>query len=229
TLAIHATTVDGARGTIAGNGALTLNAQSVTLDGGQTTAGNLTIDATTLSNRSGQLLQTGTGAASIQATERLDNTGGRLATNGTDLALGTATLTNTDGRIEHAGTGALAITATTVDGARGTIASNGTLALHAQAATLDSGQTTAANLQVDTARLSNRSGQLLQTGSGAASVRATNRLDNTGGTLASNGDTTIAAGDLVNQGGTLQAAGASALTVNASGQVDNSAQGKIGA
>ncbi|MHA6848912.1 hypothetical protein, partial [Ralstonia syzygii] len=33
----------------------------------------------------------------------------------------------------------------------------------------------------------------------------------------------------MNQGGTLQAAGASALTVNASGQVDNSAQGKIGA
>ncbi|WP_390623124.1 hypothetical protein ACEQUB_p00006 (plasmid) [Ralstonia syzygii] len=229
TLAIHATTVDGARGTIAGNGALTLNAQSVTLDGGQTTAGNLTIDATTLSNRSGQLLQTGTGAASIQATERLDNTGGRLATNGTDLALGTATLTNTDGRIEHAGTGALAITATTVDGARGTIASNGTLTLHAQTATLDGGQTTADRLQVDTATLSNRSGQLVQTGSGAASVRATTLLDNTGGTLAGNGDMAIAAGDLVNQGGTLQATGPFALAITATGQIDNSAQGKIGA
>ncbi|WP_241163376.1 filamentous hemagglutinin N-terminal domain-containing protein [Ralstonia solanacearum] len=229
TLAITATTVDGARGTITGNGALTLNAQSVTLDGGQTTAGNLTIDATTLSNRSGQLLQTGTGAASIQATQRIDNTGGRLATNGTDLTLGTATLTNTDGRIEHAGTGALAITATTVDGARGTIASNGTLGLHAQAATLDGGQTTANRLQVDTGVLSNRSGQLVQTGNGMASVGATTLLDNTGGTLAGNGDLAVTAGHLVNQGGTLQAAGASGLSITATGQVDNSAQGKIGA
>ncbi|WP_231654761.1 hemagglutinin repeat-containing protein [Ralstonia solanacearum] len=229
TLAIQATTVDGARGTITGNGALTLNAQSVTLDGGQTTAGNLTIDATTLSNRSGQLLQTGTGAASIQATQRIDNTGGRLATNGTDLTLGTATLTNTDGRIEHAGTGALAITATTVDGARGTIASNGTLALRAQSATLDGGQTTADRLQVDTGVLSNRSGQLVQTGNGMASVGATTLLDNTGGTLAGNGDLAVTAGRLVNQGGTLQAAGASGLSITATGQVDNSAQGKIGA
>ncbi len=229
TLAIHATTVDGARGTIAGNGALTMHAQSITLDGGQTTAGNLTIDATTLSNRSGQLVQTGTGAASVQATQRIDNTGGRLATNGTDLTLGTSTLTNVDGRIEHAGTGALAITATTVDGARGTIASNGTLMLGAQAATLDGGQTTADRLQVDTAVLSNRSGQLVQTGSGAASVRATTLLDNTGGTLAGNGDMAIAAGRLVNQGGTLQATGPSALAVTATGQIDNSAQGKIGA
>ncbi len=229
TLAIQATTVDGARGTITGNGALTLNAQSVTLDGGQTTAGNLTIDATTLSNRSGQLLQTGTGAASIQATQHIDNTGGRLATNGTDLTLGTATLTNTDGRIEHAGTGALAITVTTVDGARGTIGSNGTLALRAQAATLDGGQTTADRLQVDTGVLSNRSGQLVQTGNGTASVGATTLLDNTGGTLAGNGDLAVTAGRLVNQGGTLQAAGTSGLTITATGQVDNSAQGKIGA
>ncbi|MET2528007.1 hemagglutinin repeat-containing protein [Ralstonia pseudosolanacearum] len=229
TLAITGTTVDGARGTISGNGALTLNAQSVTLDGGQTTAGNLTIDAATLSNRSGQLLQTGTGAASVQATERFDNTGGRLATNGSDLTLGAATLTNVDGRIEHAGTGALAITATTLDGARGTIASNGTLALRAQTATLDGAQTTAERLQVDTAVLSNRSGQLVQTGGGAASVRATTLLDNTGGTLAGNGDLAIAAGRLVNQGGTLQAAGASGLAIAATGQIDNSAQGKIGA
>ncbi|ANH36054.1 adhesin (plasmid) [Ralstonia solanacearum] len=229
TLAITGTTVDGARGTISGNGALTLNAQSVTLDGGQTTAGNLTIDAATLSNRSGQLLQTGTGAASVQATERFDNTGGRLATNGSDLTLGAATLTNVDGRIEHAGTGALAITATTLDGARGTIASNGTLALGAQTATLDGAQTTAERLQVDTAVLSNRSGQLVQTGGGAASVRATTLLDNTGGTLAGNGDLAIAAGRLVNQGGTLQAAGASGLAIAATGQIDNSAQGKIGA
>ncbi|XAQ44640.1 hemagglutinin repeat-containing protein [Ralstonia solanacearum] len=229
TLAITGTTVDGARGTISGNGALTLNAQSVTLDGGQTTAGNLTIDAATLSNRSGQLLQTGTGAASVQATERFDNTGGRLATNGSDLTLGAATLTNVDGRIEHAGTGALAITATTLDGARGTIAGNGTLALRAQMATLDGAQTTAERLQVDTAVLSNRSGQLVQTGSGAASVRATTLLDNTGGTLAGNGDLAIAAGRLVNQGGTLQAAGASGLAIAATGQIDNSAQGKIGA
>ncbi|SEL90289.1 filamentous hemagglutinin [Roseateles sp. YR242] len=226
-LVVRATTVDGARGAIDGNGGLVLSAQSVTLDSARTTAVGLTIEAATLSNRAGQILQTGEGATSIQASQRFDNTSGRLATNGTDLMLGAATLINDGGHIEHTGNGALTLTATTIAGARGVIASNGTLALQAQSVTLDGGQTLATTLRIDSATLSNRAGQLLQTGAGAASIQASQRLDNTGGTVASNGTTILTVGDLLNQGGTLQAAGSSALTVHAAGQVDNSAQGRI--
>ncbi|WP_296223644.1 filamentous hemagglutinin N-terminal domain-containing protein, partial [Ralstonia sp. UBA689] len=222
--------VDASRATVSATQTLAANATgTLRTDGASASGQQLTLAAHDLSNVHGELVQTGAGNTSIQLPGALDNTGGRIATNGSDLSLGAQTLTNTSGRIEHAGMGTLAVNGTTVSGTRGTIASNGTLALHAQSATLDNGQTTAANLQIDAVTLSNRSGQLLQTGTGAASVRATNRLDNTGGTLLSNGETVVSAGDLLNGGGTLQVAGSSALTINASGHVDNSAQGKIGA
>lgn len=222
--------VDASRATLSATQALAANATGMLrTDSANASADRLLLTAHDLSNTQGQLVQAGTSDLSIQLPGKLDNTGGRIATNSANLSFGAQTLQNTGGRIEHAGAGTLSAAATTVDGVRGTIATNGTLTLQAKTATLDSGKTTAANLQIDTATLSNRGGQLLQAGTGAASVRATKRLDNTGGTLASNGDTTIAAGDLVNHGGTLQAAGTSALTVNATGQVDNSVQGKIGA
>ncbi len=227
TMTIRATTLDGARGVIDSNGALALTAQSVTLDGGQTTATGVSIDVSTLSNRSGQILQSGTGATVVRASQRFDNTGGRLATNGADLTLGAATLTNTEGHIEHFGTGLMSLSATTLDGSRGHILGNGTLALQAQSAVLDDGESVASTLRVDTGTLSNRGGQLLQTGTGGASVQATTRLDNTGGTLASNGAITLATGDLLNQSGVVQAAGVAGLDLRATGHVDNSAQGRI--
>ena len=226
--AIDATSLDSTRGDIASNGALRIQVQKkVTLDDGQTTAGNLNIDTGTLSNRGGQLLQTGTGATSIHAATLLDNTGGRIATNGETLSLGAQTMLNIDGHIEHAGTDAATIGATNLDSTRGDIASNGALRIQARQVTLDGGQTTADNLNIDTGTLFNRSGQLLQTGTGATSIHAAELLDNTGGTLISNGNTTVTSAALLNQGATLKAAGASALTIEASGRVDNSAQGEI--
>ena len=108
-----------------------------------------------------------------------------------------------------------------VQGTRGVIQSNGALNLTAASATLDSGTTTAKRISIDSATISNRRGQIIQTSTDATSIRATTRLDNTSGILASNGNTTLTLGDLINLGGTIQATGTSNLSVNASGAIDN--------
>uniref|UniRef100_UPI00055019AA hemagglutinin repeat-containing protein n=1 Tax=Andreprevotia chitinilytica TaxID=396808 RepID=UPI00055019AA len=192
-------------------------------------ANQLNLAAHDLSNVSGNLTQTGSGDSAILLAGNLDNTSGRIASNGNNLTLGAQTLTNSNGTIEHVGTGTLAITATTLNGTHGNIGSNGLLNLTAQTATLDSGSTVAQQLQVNTATLSNRGGSLIQSGTGATQITATTALDNVGGTLASNGATTLTVGTLTNQGGTIQSTGTADLTVHATGNIDNSAQGKVSA
>lgn len=62
---------------------------------------------------------------------------------------------------------------------------------------------------------------------GGGNIVASTLLDNRGGAIASNGDTTISAGALSNQGGVLQAAGAAGLNLAVDGILDNSAGGRI--
>jgi len=209
-------------------------AQTLITDGGKLSAGQLDLAVANLSNAGGEIVQTGAGDTAIALASggtagRLDNTGGRIAANSANLTIKAGTLTNTGGPgggppggIEHAGAGTLAITAATLEGAGGLIQSNGTLDLRAAAATLDGGRTVARQVAIDAATLGNRGGQILQTGDGAAAaVKASILLDNTGGTVASNGGATLAVGDLLNRGGTIQAAGAASLAISATGAVDN--------
>ncbi len=198
-------------------------------DGAVASAQQLQLSARDFSNVGGEILQTGAGDLAIRLPGTLDNTRGRIASNSAALSLDAQTLVNAQGRIEHAGTGAMAVNASAVNGAQGKIATNGSLALTAQTATLDGAQTTADRLQIGSSVLSHRGGQMVQTGNAAGTIQASGRLDNTGGTIASNGDLALAAGDLKNQGGALQATGTSSLDVRASGMVDNGAQGRISA
>ena len=201
--------------------------QSLTTDGAQVTAGQLTIVAHDISNVVGSLTQTGSGDTTIQLAGNLNNDQGHIAVNSTNLTIAANTLTNTktngiQASITHAGTGALTLTATTLNGTGGLMQSNNAINLTANSATLDSGSTIAKQLNIDTAVLSNRSGTLLQTGTGAATIKATTSLDNTSGTVASNGNTTMTLGSLSNQGGVIQVANTSDLTLNATGALDNS-------
>ncbi len=213
-----------ARQNLAANAAGTLRT-----DGASTSAQQLQLSVRDLSNVGGEILQAGAGDLAIRLPGTLDNTRGRIASNGATLDLGTQALVNAQGRIEHAGQGAMTVNANAVNGVQGSIATNGSLALTAQTATLDGAQTTANRVQIDSGTLSHRGGRLVQTGTTAGVIKAGTRLDNTGGTIASNGDVVIAAGDLKNQGGTLQAAGTSSLDVRTSGTLDNGAQGRISA
>lgn len=220
--------VDLSRATVSTTQTLTANASGMLrTDGAAVSADRLSLAAHDLSNMQGNVVQTGASDLSIELPGQFDNTNGRIATNSGDLSIGAQTLTNTDGHIEHAGTGTLSLNAATLNGARGSIGSNGTLAVTSQTVTLDGGSTSASAVQIDAKNVSNRQGQLVQTGTGSASVVAGTSLDNTGGTIAANGPMTVSAGSLRNEGGTIQAAGASSLKVTATGALDNSVQGKI--
>ena len=203
--------IDLARASTVASGTLVAHAtQALIHNDAQSNAGQLDLAAASLSNVRGEIIQTGAGDSAISLPGNLDNREGRIATNSRNLSLTAQTLTNTDGAIEHAGSGTLALTADApqeapsggaLDGAHGLIASNGTLALNAQRATLDAGDTLAATLAIDVGTLSNRSGQIVQTGSGNSTLKAATRFDNTGGTLASSGQITLATGEMDNRSG----------------------------
>lgn len=213
---------------ISATGALSASTtQTLITDNAEVSVIQLNVAAHDLSNVAGELIQTGAGDSTINLAGSLNNTQGRIATNSANLALGAQTFTNTNGIIEHAGDGTFIINAITLDGARGTLASNGNLDLAAQTATLDAGRTIATQINIDTATLSNRAGEIIQSGTGNSTIVASTHFDNTAGTLASNGSTLLMVNNLINQGGSIQAAGASDLTINASGFVDNTATGLI--
>ena len=205
--------------------------QTLRTDNANISATQINATAHDLSNVQGTLIQTGSGDLTLNLPGTLNNTQGRIATNSTNLNVSAATLTNTDGKLEHAGIGALNIVAPTLSGTRGQITTNGLLDVTATSTTLDAASTTAKQIKINSNTLSNRGGTLTQTGSGATALAASTLLENTGGTIASNGHTTLTVGALTNQGGLIQAAGptASNLTLNATGNIDNRNAGKISA
>jgi len=218
---------------LAANGTFTASTtQTLITDAAKVSANQINLAAHDLSNVAGELVQTGTGDTTINLAGDLNNNQGRIATNSNNLTLAAQTLTNTSGNgnqasIEHAGTGKLGIMATTYNGTGGLIQSNGVLDFKATTATLDNGSTVAKQISMDTATLSNKNGEIIQTGTGTTAIKATTKLDNTGGVIASNGNTTLAVGDLVNQGGAIQAANTANLTVNATGAINNKALNSV--
>ncbi|MDP2065518.1 MAG: filamentous hemagglutinin N-terminal domain-containing protein, partial [Burkholderiaceae bacterium] len=212
-------TVNLAGATVTANQTLNASAsQTLRTDGANVSAPQILAAAHDLSNVQGVIVQTGSGDLTLNLPGTLDNTQGRIAANSANLNLAAATLINTDGRLEHAGTGALTIVAPTLSGARGQITSNGRLDLTATSATLDAANTTAGQLALHSDTLSHRNGTLIQTGGGTATLAASTLLDNTGGTIASNGPTSLIAGTLDNSAGRIEAA--QTLSVSAHG-IDN--------
>ncbi len=197
---------------------------------GDVSAGQLAVTAGNLNNQQGSIVQTGAGNTAIDLTSPagvLDNTGGRIAVNSANLTLKAATLTNTDGKIEHAGSGTLNLQATQLNDLRGQITGNGALVVTAGAIDHRNASTIAQQVSVTGSTLNNAGGNLTQLGKGDTSIQMTTSLDNRGGTIASNGNTSIVAPSLNNQGGKLQAAGTANLTVTASNVLDNSHGGAI--
>ncbi|AQR69208.1 hypothetical protein BZG29_13300 [Janthinobacterium sp. LM6] len=215
-------------------GALTIkagaNSQTWNNQRGDISAGQLAVTTGNLNNQQGSIVQTGAGNTAIELTAPagvLDNTGGRIAVNSANLGLKAATLTNTDGKIEHAGSGTLNLQANQLNDLRGQITGNGALVVTAGAIDHRNASTIAQQLSVTGSTLDNGGGNLTQLGKGDTSIQLTTSLDNHGGTIASNGNTTIVAPTLNNQGGKLQAAGTANLTVTANNVLDNSHGGAI--
>jgi filamentous hemagglutinin len=231
--------VTGSKATIATPGMLrlTANAQSGQIlvnDAGTLNAGQLDLNVSNIANTNGgEIVQTGTGATTIATSGTLNNDGGRIASNGQDLSLSSASITNAAGKIEHAGTGTLSIAGGNYSGTDGQITTNSALVVAMSGAFDQDGAkaaTSAKHITIDAGSLANRTGaQIVQTGTEATHITVVGAMDNSGGTLASNGNTNIAAGSLTNQAGTLRAAGTSDLALTVGGLLDNSNKGAIGA
>ena len=222
--------IDASRASVVSQGLLSAQTtQTLRTDGASVSAQQLQLSAHSLSNVGGEILQTGAADLNIGLAGDLDNRSGRIASNSTHLGLGAQILNNTDGRIEHAGAGTLAITATTLDGARGQIVSNGNLSLAADRVNHDGASTQAQHLDIQVGSLSNRAGEIIQTGTQATQIRSSGNIDNQGGVISSNGDTTVSAQNLLNQGGTVQSASGANLHITAAQSLDNSAGGQIAA
>ncbi|MDC8760326.1 hemagglutinin repeat-containing protein [Janthinobacterium fluminis] len=208
------------------------DAQSWTNIHGAVSAGQLAVQVGKLNNSTGKIIQTGTGDTTINVSSpsgQLDNTSGRIAVNSRNLTLGAHTVINVDGSMEHAGGGAFAIDAVTFNGQRGRIVSNGALNLGADSIDHRSANIVARQISIAAGNLDNSQGGITQLGGDKTSIVVGRHLDNRGGGIASNGDTSIGADTVNNQGGTLQAAGAAGLNISAAGRLDNGNKGTIAA
>ncbi|QJD67554.1 filamentous hemagglutinin N-terminal domain-containing protein [Xanthomonas campestris pv. badrii] len=140
--------------------------------------------------------------------------GGQLGLAGANTrATGNAVLT-TAGSLDHRGADLLAGGSLTVQ-AGGTIDNSRLNAV--------GGQMQASQLAIDGGSLNNAGGRLVQSGAGLTRVSIGAAIDNTAGTLASNGqDLTITAASLENAQGRIEHAGSGNLSVTSRGALGNS-------
>ena len=233
-------------------GSLSVGASgALTNDQAQTSAGQLTVTAASLSNRSGQLVETGTGKATLTMTGDVDNTQGTIQAAGA-ASLAAADVTNAAGRIVSLSSGGLTLDAsgqitntagTTAQGAAGgLIGGNGNMTVQG-ASLANSGTVTAAQT------LNATVGGLLDNSNGAmtgatVTTRASSmknvhgtidgstvgltiaQLDNSGGRITAD-QLTVSSTDLINEGGTLTHLGAGPLSITVSNAIDNSNGGVL--
>ncbi|WP_175197347.1 hemagglutinin repeat-containing protein, partial [Paraburkholderia caffeinitolerans] len=253
------TTAAGGALNVSATGALsnaggTFSGASTTVSGASidNTRGNINGDTLALSatndlvNTGGAISQSGTAAQTLSAGGRIDNTGGTIASNATDLTVQGTSVTNDSGAIQHAGAGKLnvsgassvsnvsgrmatngsaSITGSTVDNTRGTMTAQQHLNSQAQRLVNESG-TMAAGQTLDVSSfgaLDNRGGSMTAT---TAAVSGAS-VDNSNGDIKGDSVTVSTPGDLVNQGGKIVQSGAGAQAVTAGGRLDNSNNGQI--
>lgn len=215
-IAINAERLDNAGGNLSATGSDALQllvAQSVDNSGG-TIAGNgaLDVQAGELLNRKGTLSAAGTAGSTLQVNGTLDNHEGTIASNANRLTIAAARVDNIAGAIRHAGNQGLDITTTRLDGSKGTLVSAATLTLRADEVDHRDATLGADRFDIEAGTLDNAGGRIVASGEGASRIHATT-LGNAGGTLASNGDLTLQAQALDNSAGKIQHAGSGRLQV----------------
>ncbi|WP_234706296.1 MULTISPECIES: hemagglutinin repeat-containing protein [Xanthomonas] len=217
----------------------TVSGTSVGIQGARIENAGQTTAAGTLSLRAGEIGITGTVGAGINADGSLGSgstlslvADRQLAASGTLLAGGN--LTAQGSQLQLAGTttratGNVALTTGgSLDHRGGNLLAGGTLTVQAVGA-IDNGrlntvggQLQANQLSIDGGSLSNVGGGLVQSGAGATRVVIGGAIDNTAGTLASNGqDLTITAASIENAQGRIEHAGAGTLSVTSRGALGN--------
>ncbi|WP_211442930.1 hemagglutinin repeat-containing protein [Collimonas humicola] len=194
------------------------NAQGVIGSNGQ-----LAISASSLNNQGGKI--TAVGAENINASGNVSNNQGTLQSGGA-LSLAGANIDNTSGSVKSLNADGLTITTggQLTNAAAGVIGGNGNVNVSAGSLTNSSAISAAQNLSVTTAQaLDNSSGTLAAGGLLTGSAGST--LTDNGGTIAAS-QVNLQAHDIVNQSGLISQSGTAAMTVQATGLLNN-AQGKI--
>lgn len=190
-------------------------------DGGKLSADQLSLTANSLSNQQGTVQQLGQQDLTLSHVSSINNRAGTIASNSKNLTLNTANLNNQQGTLVHAGDGALIIQATQMNGDKGAVLSNGSLALSGTQLQLDNTTTQAGNITLNAGSLSHRGGQMTQTGSGTLNLNVTDLFDNQEGEIFSNGALSLTAGTLNNQQGQLIAADKHDVTLTLDGALYN--------
>ncbi|WP_313282889.1 hemagglutinin repeat-containing protein [Stenotrophomonas indicatrix] len=215
-IAINAERLDNAGGNLSATGsdALQLRVAQTVDNSGGTIAGNgaLDVQAGELLNRKGTLSAAGGADSTLQVDGTLDNHEGTIASNANRLTLTAAQLDNTAGAIRQAGNQGLDITTARLDGSKGTLVSAATLTLRADEVDHRDATLGADRFDLEAGTLDNTGGRIIASGEGASRIHATT-LGNAGGTLASNGDLTLQAQTLDNSAGKIQHAGSGQLQV----------------
>ncbi|WAS58923.1 hemagglutinin repeat-containing protein [Burkholderia ambifaria] len=228
-ISLNATSLVNHGGTITqtGAGPMAVNV-SGTLDnsnGGtlQTNSIDLTLAPTAIVNDGGTITHAGTGTLTLgSGTGAVSNVGGSIASNGRVVAQ-TGALNNTSGSI-NAQTGLAATVAGTLNNANGKLLSNTDVSVTSGTLSNDRGQIGAStNATIHTGSMTNQGGSIVAPN---LSVTADSMLDNSGGKLEAN-QLALTAANLVNHGGTITQYGASAMGINVSGTLDNSAAGVL--
>ncbi|MBS9435532.1 adhesin, partial [Photorhabdus hainanensis] len=192
----------GDKGKLLTNGALTIQAGELQLNQAETQAGQITVNADTLSHQGGVTQQQGKDTLSL-TTRMLDNQRGTLAGNG-NLNLKATTVDNRHGNIVAAEKGSLTLAVKdTLDNQSGRVLSGGQLTLR-------------------TGDVDNTGGIIAADGK---TTLTSAELTNTQGQIAGNGGLDIHSRQLINREGTLQSA--DALTLDTNGQLLDNQQGQI--
>ncbi|WP_201447139.1 hemagglutinin repeat-containing protein [Burkholderia gladioli] len=189
----------------------------------QTNSTDVMLAPASLVNDGGTITHAGTGKLTLgSGTGSMSNVGGSIASNGRVVAQ-TATLDNTSGSI-NAQNGLMASVAGTLNNASGKLLSNTDLNVASGTLANDCGQVGAGtSATIHTGSMTNQGGSIVAPN---LSVTADSRLNNRGGRLEAN-QMALTAANLVNHGGTITQYGSSAMAMNVSGTLDNSASGVI--
>ncbi|KJV36620.1 hemagglutinin repeat-containing protein [Luteibacter yeojuensis] len=221
--------IDTADADVATAGALALQAAgAVTNRAGVLQGGTLAISGSHLDNTGGTLTQTGSADQMLSFAGGLDNSHGRITSNGTNITVRASAIVNNGGAIEHAGAGLLTMrSGEGVANRAGRIVGNGALDLDAQGM-LDSRSGTislAQGVTLHAASIANDGGTLV---GGAVEVGTTGTFSNDAGTLQSGGATTLHAASLANGSGQIKGLGGELIRLGITDALVNGAGGFIG-
>ncbi len=228
-LNIRTAGIENGNGTIQAATAATVATGAFNNNGGTMQAGSsLAVTAATLQNLGGNLMALGSGGMTLAVNGALANSGA-IGSNG-NVSIAAGSLQNS-GKVTAVGNLQVA-SGSDLTNAGGLLQAGGAAMLTATSLDNTGGAIGAALLNVQGGTLRNAGGQITQSGNGATQIALRGMLDNTGGTIATNGlNFALTTGALTNAKGTIASGGALNLQAssvdNSGGQIAAGASGTI--